>query len=125
MRCACTARCPNIDRALAWLDRKTGENEAGYVTYDGTAERDQPVNQRWRDSGTGALRPDGSYPKPPLALVEVQGYAYQARMLMASLLRRAGEEKHAAALVAAAAGLRTGFLVEQPLQRTSARWVTV
>jgi glycogen debranching enzyme len=36
---------PNIDRALAWLERKAAENEAGYVTYDGLAKGDQPVNQ--------------------------------------------------------------------------------
>ena len=58
---------PNIDRARAWLDRKAVENEAGYLTYDGVAEGDQPMNQSWRDSGTGVLRADGSYPKPPLA----------------------------------------------------------
>jgi glycogen debranching enzyme len=101
---------PNIDRALAWLDRKAGENKAGYVTYDGMADDDQPVNQSWRDSGTGVLRADGSYPKPPLALVEVQGYAYQARILLASLLHRTGEADHAADLEKAAARLRTRFL---------------
>lgn len=100
----------NIDRALAWLDRKTGENEAGYVTYDGLAEGDQPVNQSWRDSGTGVLRADGSYPKPPLALVEVQGYAYQARLLIASLMRRAGEAARADGLEKAAAQLQARFL---------------
>lgn len=102
--------CPNVDRALGWLDRKTAENEAGYVTYDGLATGDQPVNQSWRDSGTGVLRADGSYPKPPLALVEVQGYAYQARVLIASLLRRADEGDRADALEQAAARLRTSFL---------------
>ena len=101
---------PNVDRALAWLDRKTGENEAGDVTYDGLAEGGQPVNQSWRDSGTGVLRSDGSYPRPPLALVEVQGYAYQARMLVAPLLRRAGEAGRADALEAQAARLQTRFL---------------
>ena len=101
---------PNIDCALTWLDRKTAENKAGYVTYDGIAEGDQPINQSWRDSGTGVLRADGSYPKPPLALVEVQGYAYQARILIASLLRRVGEVDQAASLEKAAAGLRTRFL---------------
>jgi len=100
----------NIDRALAWLDRKAGENEAGYVTYDGLAEGDQPVNQSWRDSGTGVLRANGSYPKPPLALVEVQGYAYQARMLVASLFRRAGETGRADTLEAEAARLQVRFL---------------
>ncbi len=97
---------PNIDRALAWLARKAGENEAGYVTYDGIAHGEQPVNQSWRDSGTGVLRADGAYPVPPLALVEVQGYAFQARTLIAALLRRVGEAAAADRLVAAAEALR-------------------
>jgi glycogen debranching enzyme len=102
----------NVDRALSWLDRKTAENAAGYVTYDGLADGGQPVNQSWRDSGTGVLRSDGSYPRPPLALVEVQGYAYQARLLIAAVLRRAGDERKADALEAAAATLRERFLRE-------------
>jgi glycogen debranching enzyme len=102
----------NVDRALAWLDRKTAENAAGYVTYDGVADGGQPINQSWRDSGTGVLRSDGSYPKPPLALVEVQGYAYQARLLIAAVLRRAGDTALADALEAAAAKLRERFLRE-------------
>lgn len=101
---------PNIDRALTWLDRKTAENEAGYVTYDGLAEGGQPINQSWRDSGTGVLRTDGSYPVPPLALVEVQGYAYQARLLIAGLLRRSGEDSPAGWLEAAAHALQSRFL---------------
>jgi glycogen debranching enzyme len=101
---------PNIDRALDWLARKTDENEAGYVTYDGLTEGGQPVNQSWRDSGTGVLRHDGSYPIPPLALVEVQGYAYQARMLIAPLLRRSGENARADRLEADARDLQARFL---------------
>jgi len=101
---------PNIDRALAWLDRKAGENAAGYVTYDGVTTGGQPVNQSWRDSGTGVLRADGSDPVPPLALVEVQGYAYQARMLIAALLRRTGEDGTADRLEAAARALQGRFL---------------
>ena len=101
----------NVDAALAWLDRKTAENEAGYVTYDGIAdEQGQPINQSWRDSGTGVLCADGSYPKPPLALVEVQGYAFQAQILIAGLFRRAGEADRAATLEAAASRLRQHFL---------------
>ncbi|HEY5207187.1 MAG TPA: hypothetical protein VIJ63_21685 [Roseiarcus sp.] len=82
------------------MSRKTDENESGYVTYDGLADGNQPINQSWRDSGTGVLRKDGSYPAPPLALVEVQGYAYQARMLIAPLFRRSGEDARADRLVA-------------------------
>lgn len=102
----------NIDRALGWLDQHSARNEAGYVTYDGLAEGDQPVNQSWRDSGTGVLRSDGSYPTPPLALVEVQGYAYQARRLIAGLLRRVGEGVAADRLDAAASALQARFLTD-------------
>jgi glycogen debranching enzyme len=102
----------NVDRALSWLERKTAENAAGYVTYDGLADGGQPVNQSWRDSGTGVLRSDGSYPRPPLALVEVQGYAYQARQLIAAVLRRAGEDGKADTLDAAAGRLQERFLRE-------------
>jgi len=98
----------SVDAALGWLDRKLLEGE-GYVTYDGLAEGAQPVNQSWRDSGTGVLRNDGAYPVPPLALVEVQGYAFQAMTLMVALLRRAGEGGRAEALEARAAGLRERF----------------
>ncbi len=99
---------PNIDAALGWLRRKLDEGH-GYVTYSGLAEGKQPVNQSWRDSGTGVLRADGSYPVPPLALVEVQGYAFQAMGLLAGLLRRAGEDAPADALDAEADELRARF----------------
>lgn len=100
---------PNVDAALGWLDRKLAEGQ-GYVTYDGLADGKQPVNQSWRDSGTGVLRGDGAYPVPPLALVEVQGYAFQAMTLMAGLLRRTDDVTRAEAFEAAAHGLRERFL---------------
>jgi glycogen debranching enzyme len=102
----------NVDRALSWLERKTAENAAGYVTYDGLAAGGQPINQSWRDSGTGVLRLDDGYPRPPLALVEVQGYAFQARLLIAAVLRHAGEDSRADRLVAAANQLQKRFLRE-------------
>lgn len=77
---------PNVDAALDWLMRELDEG-GGYITYDGLADGKQPVNQSGRDSGTGVLRQDGSYPAPPLALVEVQGYAFQAMVMIAGLLR--------------------------------------
>jgi len=99
---------PNIEAALAWIDCKLAEGQ-GYVTYDGLAQGKQPVNQSWRDSGTGVLRHDGSYPVPPLALVEVQGYAFQAMTLIASLLRRVGDAGRADRLAATASDLQQRF----------------
>ncbi len=49
------------------------------------------------------------YLVPPPALVEVQGYAFQAMTLMASLLRRTSDAKQAEALEAAAHELREHF----------------
>ncbi len=101
----------SVDAALAWLNRKLSEGQ-GYVTYEGLAEGSQPVNQSWRDSGTGVLRKDGAYPVPPLALVEVQGYAFQAMTLVAGLLHRVGDGARAEALETTAADLRARFLRE-------------
>ena len=100
---------PNVDAALGWLEWKLAESQ-GYVTYDGLADGKQPVNQSWRDSGTGVLRRDGGYPVPPLALVEVQGYAFQAMTLIAEILRRLGETGRAELLEATAADLQRRFL---------------
>ena len=67
--------------------------------------------------GNGRLAPDGSYPAPPLALVEVQGYAYQARMLIAPLFRRSGESARADRLEADARALRANFLRDFWMER--------
>ncbi len=100
---------PNIDAALGWLSHKLSDGQ-GYITYDGLADGKQPVNQSWRDSGIGVLRADGSYPVPPLALVEVQVYAFQALTLIAALLRRLDEAACAERLEADASDLRQRFL---------------
>jgi len=52
---------------------------------------------------------DGSRVSPPVALVEVQGYAYHARLGIAGLAERAGEVDRARQLRAAAEALRERF----------------
>ncbi len=99
---------PNVEAALGWLERQLALG-GGYVTYAGKDDDGQPVNQSWRDSDTGVLRHDGDCPEPPLALVEVQGYAFQAMTLVAALLRRIGEETRAQRLETAASALRERF----------------
>ena len=61
-------------------------------------------------SGKGVLRKDGTYPTPPLALVEVQGYAYEARTRLSPLFRRRGETAKADRLAMEARALRERFL---------------
>ncbi|HEY1560952.1 MAG TPA: glycogen debranching N-terminal domain-containing protein [Caulobacteraceae bacterium] len=82
----------HIDRALAWIDRREEASARGFVEYRGLAKSGALRNEAWRDSDDGVLRADGVYPEPPLALVEVQGYAFMARREVAAVLRRLGEE---------------------------------
>ncbi|HEX4740577.1 MAG TPA: glycogen debranching N-terminal domain-containing protein [Caulobacteraceae bacterium] len=100
---------PNIDRALAWMRGREAQSAGGYIEYTGETSNGAPVNQDWRDSNTGVMRADGAFPEPPLALVEVQGYAHHAKVLIARLLRRAGDEAAAEALEREAARLAANF----------------
>jgi glycogen debranching enzyme len=49
------------------------------------------ANQGWKDSWDAAIHRDGSLAAPPIAPVEVQGYVYDAKYRMASLLRGFGD----------------------------------
>ncbi|GLZ02843.1 amylo-alpha-1,6-glucosidase [Actinomadura sp. NBRC 104412] len=73
------ALLPAVERALGWLG---GFDE--FVHYVGSAET--LANQGWKDSSDGVQHADGRLPRPPIALSEVQAYAYQAATLGADLL---------------------------------------
>lgn len=99
---------PQIDAAVGWLDTYGDANADGYVDYDGRT-CDGLVNQGWKDSGTAITRRGGDLPEPPIALVEVQGYVYEAKSAIADLYRRAGDERVADQLIASAEALRERF----------------
>ncbi|MEO3845575.1 MULTISPECIES: hypothetical protein [unclassified Streptomyces] len=48
------------------------------------------ANQGWKDSRDGIQYHDGRLAEPPIALCEVQGYAYEAARGGAALLRAFG-----------------------------------
>lgn len=83
------ALLPNLEAALAWL-RDWGDCDGdGFLEYvDRTGQG--LSNQGWKDSGDSVRWNDGSIADGPIALCEVQGYAYQAAMLGADLLDRFG-----------------------------------
>ncbi|WP_141576642.1 glycogen debranching N-terminal domain-containing protein [Actinomadura sp. WMMA1423] len=74
------ALMPAVERALEWL----GTFDGGFVSYTGRADR--LANQGWKDSDDGVQHADGRPARPPIALSEVQAYAYQAAALGADLL---------------------------------------
>jgi glycogen debranching enzyme len=98
----------NVDRALAWLDGDAEPAGSGYVSYRSTTDRGL-ANQGWKDSGDAIVTADGRIATPPIALAEVQGYAYAARREIAELFERAGDASRAAQLRAAADELRDRF----------------
>jgi glycogen debranching enzyme len=99
---------PQIEAALNWIEQYGDADRDGYVKYACKIEKGLS-NQGWKDSGDGIVNADGSLAEPPIALVEVQGYVYQAKMEMAALFRRVGERERASTLEEQADRLRERF----------------
>ncbi|HJW22722.1 MAG TPA: amylo-alpha-1,6-glucosidase, partial [Candidatus Limnocylindrales bacterium] len=99
---------PNALAALEWIDRWGDLDGDGFVEYRRRAARGL-INQGWKDSGDSVRHRDGSLAQAPIALVEVQGYVYDAKLRIAGLARRLGERALADRLEADAAALRERF----------------
>jgi glycogen debranching enzyme len=95
---------PNALAALSWIDRYGDLDGDGFVEYRRRAPRGL-ANQGWKDSGDSIRHRDGSLGPAPIALVEVQGYVYDAKVRIASLARRLGDAALATRLEAEAATL--------------------
>ncbi len=83
------ALLPALERALAWQVEHgdaDGDLLLEYVDHSGHGLS----NQGWKDSGDAVRRRDGSRASAPLALAEVQGYAYAAAVRGADLLEAHG-----------------------------------
>lgn len=81
----------HIDRALEWIAHYADLDGDGYIEYDSTS-KDGLINQGWKDSGDAIVNTDGSLATPPIALVEAQAYVYLAKLSIADLYRRVGEQ---------------------------------
>lgn len=85
---------PAIYKALEWIDRYGDRDGDSFVEYQRRSERGL-ANQGWKDSWDANLHKDGSVAKTPIALVEVQGYVYDAKYRMSRLLRAMGDTETA------------------------------
>jgi glycogen debranching enzyme len=65
---------PAVEAAVGWIASSTTD---GFVTYERRSDHGL-ANQGWKDSWDGITCADGTLPTPPIALAEVQGYAYAA-----------------------------------------------
>lgn len=77
---------PNITAALEWIDRYGDLDGDGFVEYKHKAEKGL-TNQGWKDSFDSISHTDGNLAEAPIALCEVQGYVYAAKLHGAKLAR--------------------------------------
>jgi glycogen debranching enzyme len=75
---------PNIDSALHWMKFCGDRDGDGFIEYQGHA-RNGLVHQGWKDSDDAVFHADGSPARGPIALCEVQAYAYDAWQSAAKL----------------------------------------
>jgi glycogen debranching enzyme len=99
---------PHAHRALEWIDQHGDLDGDGFIEYLRRSPRGL-VNQGWKDSWDAILHRDGELAAAPVALCEVQGYVYEAKYRMASLMRSLGEFRLADKLKKDAADLARRF----------------
>lgn len=99
---------PNIERALTWMDEHGDPDRDGFIEYWRTSE-DGLTQQGWKDSDDSIFHADGSGAEPPIALCEVQAYAYEARRRAAVMAEALGYGDRATALRQAAHALARRF----------------
>ncbi len=88
----------NIRNAVEWITGKIKKDSKGFIRYGMKKEKWQVLHQGWKDSYKNHLRIDF-----PVAVVEVQGYAYLALITASELL---GDSS----LLEEARGLRQRFV---------------
>jgi glycogen debranching enzyme len=99
---------PHIEAALAWIDRDGDRDGDGFVEYARATDRGLQ-NQGWKDSYDAVFHADGTLADGPVALCEVQGYVYAAKMHAADLALMLGDASRARSLREQAGRLREAF----------------
>ncbi len=99
---------PAIEAALGWMQGAADPDGDGFLEYARATEQGL-VNQGWKDSFDAVFHADGTLAEGPVALAEVQGYAFAAKRLAAVCARRLGHEVRAAELEADAGRLAQRF----------------
>src|SRR5439155_19762864 len=99
---------PNVEAALGWIDHYGDRDGDGFVEYQRRAP-ERLLPQGRKDTDDAVFHADGSLARGPIALCEVQGYVYAARLAAAALAGALGHADSAAALKRRAESLRQRF----------------
>jgi glycogen debranching enzyme len=99
---------PHIERALEWIDRYGDADGDGFVEY-ARHSKDGLDQQGWKDSRDSVFHANGDLAAPPIALCEVQGYVYDAKLRAAALADALGKDALATKMRGDARALREKF----------------
>lgn len=99
---------PHIQAALSWMTTYGDRDGDGFVEY-GRQTEEGLINQGWKDSHDSVFHEDGTLAKGPIALAEVQAYAYGAWQSAGEIARKLGFEDLAAEYDGRAKVLRKSF----------------
>ncbi|HEY2120636.1 MAG TPA: amylo-alpha-1,6-glucosidase [Candidatus Acidoferrum sp.] len=99
---------PNIIKALDWIDRCGDQDKDGFVEY-ARKSADGLTQQGWKDSGDSIFHADGILAEAPIALCEVQGYVFAAKLTAALAARALGDAEFADKLERQACDLQKRF----------------
>jgi glycogen debranching enzyme len=100
---------PNAEAAAQWMITYGDADGDGFLEYQRIMETGLN-NQGWKDSWDAISHHNGALADPPIALCEVQGYAYAAFAAMSYLAQRIGKEQEADQWRSRAEHLREHFL---------------
>jgi glycogen debranching enzyme len=98
----------NVCAALRWMDEYGDVDGDGFVEY-ARAKASGLANQGWKDSHDAVFHADGTDALGPIALCEVQGYVFSAKVHAALIARRLGLADFASELAMQAEHLRENF----------------
>jgi glycogen debranching enzyme len=98
----------NLLAATGWIEARLNRSATGFLDY-ARGEDSGLANQAWKDSQDSIFHADGRMPKGPIAVVEVQGYAYAALKAMARLAAIRGDRDQSDKWLARATALRAAI----------------
>ena len=99
---------PHLLAALDWMQRDGDPDQDGFIEYARQSDTGL-VQQGWKDSWDSVFHADGSLAQAPIALCEIQGYAFAAWHGAAELAMARGDSVRAEEWRARAAALQTKF----------------
>jgi glycogen debranching enzyme len=99
---------PNIERALDWINNYGDIDGDGFVEYKSKSSKGL-TNQGWKDSFDSIFHEDGRLAEEPIALCEVQGYVYDAKIRASQIAKVLGHTEISEKLETEAAQLKDNF----------------